>query len=57
LADFKVPSDQQRLENYFWELERLIPNPGKDWAKAAKPCKWAKILKEKANRKGGEPGK
>jgi hypothetical protein len=56
LADFKIPSDQQRLENYFWELERLIPNPGKDWAKAAKPCKWAKILKERQNKSLNGPG-
>jgi len=41
-------SEQQRLEDYFWKLESLIPNPGKDWAKSAKPCKWKKLLEERA---------
>lgn len=45
-------SEQQRLENYFWQLESKIPNPPKDWAKAAKPCKYLKILKEKKNTNG-----
>jgi hypothetical protein len=43
---FKFPTEQERLENYFWQLELMIPNPPRDWAKAARPCKWAKILKE-----------
>jgi len=40
-------TDEQRLQDYFWKLETLIPNPGKDWARSAKPCKWAKLLKER----------
>jgi hypothetical protein len=44
---FRQPTEQERLEEYFWQLERLIPNPPKDWAKSARPCKWAKILEEK----------
>jgi hypothetical protein len=41
-------TDEQRLQDYFWKLESLIPNPGPNWAKSAKPCKWKKILDEKA---------
>jgi hypothetical protein len=44
---YKLLTDQDRLEEYFWQLESLIPNPPRDWAKAAKPCRWDKILKEK----------
>ena len=40
-------TDQQRLEDYFWKLESVIPNPGSNWARNAKPCKYAKILKER----------
>lgn len=47
LADFHVPTDEERLADYFWKLEELIPNPGNDWAKAAKPCKWERIIKER----------
>jgi hypothetical protein len=43
----KIPTEAERLEEYFWQLERIMPNPGKDWAKSAKECKWLKILKEK----------
>jgi hypothetical protein len=39
-------TEHQRLLDFFWKLESLIPNPPKDWAKSAKPCKWDKILKE-----------
>ena len=46
---YKIPTERERLEEYFWQLERLIPNPPKDWAKSARPCKWAKILEEKKN--------
>jgi len=42
------PSDHERLEQYFWELERTIPNPPRDWAKSAKPCKYLAQLKERA---------
>lgn len=40
-------TEAQRLENYFAKLESLIPNPGTNWARSAKPCKYAKILKER----------
>ena len=40
-------TDQERLEDFFWELEKIMPNPPRDWAKSARPCKWAKLLKEK----------
>ena len=46
---FRQPTEQERLEEYFWKLERLIPNPPKDWAKSARPCRWAKILEERKN--------
>jgi len=44
---FKMPTDQDRLDKYFWDLERVLPNPYKDWARATKPCKWLKIIKER----------
>jgi hypothetical protein len=50
---FKLPTEKERLEQYFWELERLIPNPPRDWAKSARPCKWDKILKERNNNPDG----
>jgi hypothetical protein len=40
-------TEADRLQKYFWELERLIPNPPANWAVNAKPCKWAKILEER----------
>ncbi len=46
---FRQPTEQERLQEYFWQLERLIPNPPRDWAKSARPCKWAKIIEEKKN--------
>jgi len=46
---FRQPTEKERLEEYFWQLERLIPNPPRDWAKSARPCKWAKILEERKN--------
>lgn len=46
---YKIPTEQERLEVYFGQLEQLIPNPPRDWTKAARPCKWAKILEEKKN--------
>jgi hypothetical protein len=48
---YKLPTEEERLQNYFWELERILPNPGKDWAKSAKPCKWLKIIEEKNKKK------
>jgi hypothetical protein len=40
-------SEEQRLQDFFWKLESMIPNPPRDWAKSAKPCKWKKILDER----------
>jgi hypothetical protein len=40
-------SNEDRLQDYFWKLETLIPNPYKDWAKVARPCKWERIIKER----------
>jgi hypothetical protein len=40
-------SNEERLQDYFWKLEELIPNPYKDWAKAVRPCKWERIIKER----------
>lgn len=53
---FRQPTDKERLEEYFWQLERLIPNPPRDWAKSARPCKWAKILEERKNNPDGAGG-
>lgn len=50
---YQPPTDQQRLEEYFWQLERLIPNPPRDWAKSARPCKWLKMIKEKEKSANG----
>ena len=47
LAKYHALTDKERLENYFWKLESLIPDPPEDWAKAIKPCKYLKIIKEK----------
>jgi len=47
LAEYHALTDKERLENYFWKLESLIPEPPEDWAKAIKPCKYLKIIKEK----------
>jgi hypothetical protein len=43
-------SDEDRLQDYFWKLEELIPNPYKDWAKAVRPCKWERIIEERRNK-------
>lgn len=53
---YRVPTEQERLQEYFWQLERLIPNPPRDWAKSARPCKWAKMLKEKKDNPDGSGG-
>lgn len=45
---FRQPTEQERLEEFFWKLERLIPNPPADWAKSARPCKWKKLLDEQS---------
>ena len=51
-----IPTEEERLENYFCELYRLIPEPPKDWEKLARPCRWAKMLEEKKNNPNG-PGR
>lgn len=53
---YKIPTEQERLEEYFWKLEQAIPNPHRDWAKSARPCKWAKMLEEKKKNPDG-PGR
>jgi hypothetical protein len=40
-------SDEERLQDYFWKLETLIPNPCMNWAKSVRPCKWERIIKER----------
>jgi hypothetical protein len=39
--------EQARLEEYFWRLEGLIPNPPKNWLGNVKECKWLKIIQER----------
>jgi len=41
-------NEAERLEEYFRQLQYLIPCPPPDWQKKAKECKWAKILKEQS---------
>jgi hypothetical protein len=48
----RLLSDADRLERYFTELHRIMPNPGRDWAKSAKPCKYLKLLEERKNNNG-----
>lgn len=40
-------SDEDRLHDYLWNLEKIIPNPDKGWAKGVRPCKWERIIKER----------
>jgi hypothetical protein len=42
------PEEQARLEEYFWKLEGLIPNPPKNWLGNVKECKWLKIIQERS---------
>ena len=51
---YRIPTEAERLDRYFMELERMIPNPGKDWAKSAAPCKYLKLLEERKNHNGGK---
>lgn len=44
---YEGPTEEERLEAYFKKLHSLIPDPGADWEKNARPCKWAKILEER----------
>ena len=43
--------NQEALDKFFWELEAKLPNPPAGWEKAAKPCKWSKILEEQKTNK------
>jgi hypothetical protein len=54
LDKYKPLTEAERLEAYFWQLQSMMPNPPKDWAKTAKPCKWAKILEERKQNNGGQ---
>jgi hypothetical protein len=40
-------TDEDRLQDYFWKLEKTIPNPFKGWEKGVRPCKWERIIKER----------
>jgi hypothetical protein len=42
-----LSSDEQRLQDYLWNLEKVIPNPDKDWETFVRPCKWQRIIKER----------
>jgi hypothetical protein len=42
-------TDKERLEEYFYKLRSVIPEPPRNWAVNAQPCKWAKILEERKN--------
>ena len=44
---FKLPTEAQRLQEYFWQLEKIMPNPPTNWAANAKECKYLKLLKER----------
>jgi hypothetical protein len=46
-------TEADRLQKYFWDLEKLIPNPPKNWAVNSKPCKWLKILEERKTNPSG----
>jgi hypothetical protein len=43
-------SDEDRLQDYLWNLEKIIPNPDKGWEEGVRPCKWDRILKERQNK-------
>ena len=47
------PDEEERLKEYFWKLEGMIPNPPRGWEQNMLPCKWAKILKERQESQGG----
>jgi hypothetical protein len=46
-------TEADRLQKYFWDLEKLIPNPPKNWAVNSKPCKWLKLLEERKSTSSG----
>ena len=43
----QIVTEAERLEQYFYQLAKQIPEPPKNWAVNAKECRWAKILQEK----------
>jgi hypothetical protein len=45
-----IPTEEDRLHQYFSQLASVLPNPPKDWAKAARLCKWDRMLKERKNK-------
>ena len=47
----RIPTEAERLEKYFAELERWMPEPTKEEMEqvAARSCKWRKILEERKN--------
>lgn len=47
-----IPTEEDRLHQYFSQLASVLPNPPKDWAKAARLCKWDRMLKERQNKCG-----
>ena len=42
-------SEAERLDKYFGDLAKQIPEPSRNWAVNAKSCRWAKILQERKN--------
>jgi len=49
MKERRGPTEDERLEKYFEDLRRWFPNPPANWRENAKPCRWAKILKERNN--------
>jgi hypothetical protein len=43
-------SDEDRLQDYPWNLEKIIPNPDKGWEEGVRPCKWKKLAKLQENK-------
>lgn len=48
------PDEEERLKEYFWQLEKLIPNPPRGWEQNIKPCKWLKLIEERNQNYGGK---
>lgn len=49
-SKFRQPTEEERLEEFFWKLQGMIPMPPKNWAANAKPCRWKKLLDEQAQK-------
>lgn len=45
----RQPTEEERLDQYFYQLSRMIPEPPRNWAANAKECKYLKLLKERKN--------